>query len=105
MQLVDGTSLARDLPLDLIGTAFQQRVWRMLQAIPEGETRTYGQLAAALGSPGGARAVGSACGKNPVAVIVPCHRVIRDDGSLGGYRWGLARKQELLARERGDATP
>jgi AraC family transcriptional regulator, regulatory protein of adaptative response / methylated-DNA-[protein]-cysteine methyltransferase len=98
--MIDRSELAPDLPLDLIGTAFQQRVWRALREIPAGETRSYTQIAKRVGSPGAVRAVGSACGKNPVAVVVPCHRVIRDDGELGGYRWGLDRKRALLARER-----
>jgi AraC family transcriptional regulator of adaptative response/methylated-DNA-[protein]-cysteine methyltransferase len=90
-----------DLPLDLIGTAFQQRVWRALTKIPRGETRSYAQLAEAIGAPRAVRAVGTACGENPVAGVVPCHRVVRGDGQLGGYRWGLARKRQLLAREAG----
>jgi AraC family transcriptional regulator of adaptative response/methylated-DNA-[protein]-cysteine methyltransferase len=98
--LVDGTGSA-DLPLDLMGTAFQQRVWRALRRIPAGTTTTYGELARRIGAPGAARAVGTACGQNPIAVAVPCHRVLRGDGDLGGYRWGLPRKRALLARERG----
>jgi AraC family transcriptional regulator of adaptative response/methylated-DNA-[protein]-cysteine methyltransferase len=98
--MIDESELATDLPLDLVGTAFQQRVWRALREIPAGETRTYAQIAAEVGSRDAVRAVGSACGKNPVAVAVPCHRVIASDGKLGGYRWGLERKQALLARER-----
>lgn len=88
------------LPLDLIGTAFQQRVWAALQAIPAGTTSTYAAIARQIGAPQAVRAVGTACGRNPVAVAVPCHRVLRGDGALGGYRWGLARKQRLLERER-----
>ena len=99
--LIDGAGLARDLPLDLVGTAFQQRVWRALRRIPPGATTTYGELARSIGAPRAVRAVGTACGANPVAVAVPCHRVLRGDGALGGYRWGLARKRALLARERG----
>lgn len=91
---------APDLPLDLIGTAFQQRVWRALRQIPRGETRSYGEIAQEVGAPNAHRAVGTACGKNPVAVVVPCHRAVREDGSLGGYRWGLDRKRALLERER-----
>jgi len=98
--MIDQSELADDLPLDLIGTAFQQRVWRALREIPRGETRSYGEIAAQVGVPGAARAVGSACGKNPIAVAVPCHRVLRDDGGIGGYRWGLPRKRTLLERER-----
>ena len=88
------------LPMDVRGTAFQQRVWRELQAIPRGETRTYTEVAAALGSPQAVRAVAGACAANPVAVAVPCHRVVGKDGSLTGYRWGVERKRALLAAER-----
>lgn len=89
-----------DVPLDLVGTAFQKRVWDALMKIPPGQTRSYAELAASLDAPKAARAVASACASNRVAVVVPCHRVIRGDGSMGGYRWGLPIKQELLARER-----
>ncbi|MEQ7873106.1 methylated-DNA--[protein]-cysteine S-methyltransferase [Sphingomonas sp. ASV193] len=88
-----------DLPLDVRGTAFQERVWAELRKIPLGETRSYADIAAAIGQPGATRAVGTANGANPVAVLVPCHRVIRGDGSLGGYAGGLARKEKLLAAE------
>lgn len=88
------------VPVELIGTAFQQRVWEALMRIPAGETRSYAELADSLGMPRGARAVARACASNRVAVLVPCHRVIRGDGSLGGYRWGLPRKQALLDSER-----
>jgi len=88
-----------DIPLDMAGTAFQQRVWEELKRIPAGETRSYGDLAAALGNPKASRAVGGANGANPVAVLVPCHRVIAADGSLGGYAYGDAIKRELLKRE------
>jgi AraC family transcriptional regulator of adaptative response/methylated-DNA-[protein]-cysteine methyltransferase len=88
-----------DLPLDLHGTAFQLRVWAALRGIPSGQTRTYTQVAAAIGEPSATRAVANACGANPVAPVVPCHRVVRADGGLGGYRWGLARKRALLHRE------
>lgn len=87
------------VPVDLLGTGFQQRVWDALMKIPAGETVSYAGLAHALGAPRAARAVASACAHNRIAVVVPCHRVIRGDGSLGGYRWGLPRKQQLLARE------
>lgn len=87
------------LPLDIQGTAFQQRVWAALQAIPAGATISYGELAAAIGQPRAARAVASACAANHIAVAIPCHRVLRGDGGLGGYRWGLPRKEALLARE------
>ncbi|QKW11263.1 methylated-DNA--[protein]-cysteine S-methyltransferase [Streptomyces sp. NA04227] len=90
-----------DLELALAGTEFQQSVWRELTRIPYGETRTYGQLAAALGKPNASRAVGLANGKNPVGIIVPCHRVIGADGSLTGYGGGLERKRGLLDFERG----
>ena len=89
-----------DVPVDLLGTAFQKKVWDALMRIPPGETRSYAALAAQLGQPKAARAVASACAHNRVAVVVPCHRVIRGDGSLGGYRWGLPLKQQLLQRER-----
>jgi AraC family transcriptional regulator of adaptative response/methylated-DNA-[protein]-cysteine methyltransferase len=89
-----------DLPLDLRGTAFQLRVWRCLQQIPYGELRSYGEVAQAIGAPKAVRAVASACAANRVALAVPCHRVIRGDGGLGGYRWGLDRKRSLLDRER-----
>ncbi|MBM3345175.1 MAG: methylated-DNA--[protein]-cysteine S-methyltransferase [Betaproteobacteria bacterium] len=89
------------LPLDLAGTAFQQRVWRALRAIPPGETLSYAALATRLGKPNATRAVASACARNPVALAVPCHRVVGSDGSLRGYRWGTDRKRELLAREQG----
>jgi AraC family transcriptional regulator of adaptative response/methylated-DNA-[protein]-cysteine methyltransferase len=98
--MIDQSELASDLPLDLVGTAFQQRVWRALQEIPRGETRSYAQIAKRVGSPGAVRAVGTACGQNPVAVAVPCHRVVASDGKLGGYQWGPERKKALLARER-----
>lgn len=90
-----------DVPVDLLGTGFQQRVWEALMKIPAGETVSYAGLARQLGAPRAARAVASACAHNRIAVVVPCHRVIRGDGSLGGYRWGLPRKQQLLERERG----
>ncbi len=88
-----------DLPLDVGGTAFQQAVWNELQRIPAGETRTYAEIAAAVGSPNAVRAAGSANGANNVAVLIPCHRVIRSDGTLGGYAYGLVRKQALLDKE------
>ncbi|MGE4322839.1 MAG: bifunctional DNA-binding transcriptional regulator/O6-methylguanine-DNA methyltransferase Ada [Sphingobium sp.] len=89
-----------DLPMDVGGTDFQQAVWAALRAIPPGETRSYGQIAAATGRQGAARAVGTACGDNALAVLVPCHRVTRGDGGLGGYAWGEERKRALLDRER-----
>ena len=87
------------IPLDLHGTPFQRAVWALLQRIPVGQVRGYGELAALLGRPGAARAVGAANGANPVAVLVPCHRAVAADGSLHGYAWGLAMKAELLRRE------
>ena len=91
---------AAAFPLDVRATAFQQRVWRALQEIPRGETRSYGEIARDLGMPKAARAVGSAIGSNPVAVVVPCHRAIHGDGSIAGYRWGVERKKKLLAVEK-----
>jgi AraC family transcriptional regulator of adaptative response/methylated-DNA-[protein]-cysteine methyltransferase len=90
--------------VDLIGTAFQKKVWDALMRIPPGETRSYAELAASLGAPRAARAVASACANNRIAVLVPCHRVIRGDGSLGGYRWGLPTKRALLEREASSAV-
>jgi AraC family transcriptional regulator of adaptative response/methylated-DNA-[protein]-cysteine methyltransferase len=103
--MIDEPAVARSLPVDLRGTVFQRRVWEALQRIPAGETRTYGQIAAHLGMPKAARAVGAAIGANPVSVVVPCHRVIGSDGSLTGYEWGVARKQVLLAKEAAAAAP
>ena len=96
---LEGQTPHVDLPLDVRATAFQRRVWQELLAIPCGETRSYAEVAAKLGVPKGQRAVGRACATNPVAIIVPCHRVLRGDGGLGGYRWGEARKDTLLNRE------
>jgi AraC family transcriptional regulator of adaptative response/methylated-DNA-[protein]-cysteine methyltransferase len=89
-----------DLPLDVTGTAFQRRVWAELQAIPYGSTRTYQQVAEAIGRPTAARAVGRACAANPASILIPCHRMLRGDGDLAGYRWGLERKRALLDQER-----
>ncbi len=100
LEYLEGLRGNIDLPLDVIATAFQGRVWRMLQAIPPGETRTYQQLAEELDHPTASRAVGRACATNPVAPIVPCHRAVRKDGGLAGYRWGLHRKEALLEMER-----
>ncbi len=96
---VRGEVDAGDLPLDLRGTAFQIRVWEALRSISVGETRTYSDVAAQIGSPRAVRAVASACAANAVALAIPCHRVVRRDGSLGGYRWGLAVKEALLLAE------
>ena len=90
---------AERLPLDVRGTTFQWRVWEALQRIPKGSTRTYAEIARELGQPSAARAVARACASNPLALVIPCHRVVRGDGGLGGYRWGIERKRELLERE------
>jgi AraC family transcriptional regulator of adaptative response/methylated-DNA-[protein]-cysteine methyltransferase len=100
VQRVDGKPPRVELPLDLQATAFQRRVWQELQRIPAGTTRTYSQVARALGNPKAVRAVARACATNPVSIVVPCHRVIREDGTLAGYRWGLSRKEQRLAQER-----
>lgn len=97
---LEGRQPHLDLPLDVRATAFQRRVWQELQRIPLGQTRTYREVAEALGQPTAARAVARACATNPVSVVVPCHRVVRGDGGLGGYRWGLGRKKKLLDREK-----
>lgn len=102
--LVEAPARAIALPLDIGGTAFQQRVWAALRRIPPGRTATYAEIAAAIGQPGAVRAVGLACGANALAVAIPCHRVVRSDGSLSGYRWGIARKRDLLDREAGGVT-
>ncbi len=101
---IEGRQPGMELPLDLQATAFQRRVWQELQKIPLGKTRTYSQVARSLGQPKAVRAVARACARNPVSIIVPCHRVIRGDGSLAGYRWGLSRKEKLLAKERASAS-
>ena len=102
----DGSAL-RALPVDLRGTAFQRRVWKALQRIPRGSTRTYSEIAAAIGQPTASRAVARACATNPLALIVPCHRVVPAAGGTGGYRWGRERKARLLRleAERGRAGP
>jgi AraC family transcriptional regulator of adaptative response/methylated-DNA-[protein]-cysteine methyltransferase len=104
-RVIDAVEMATqaDIPLDIRGTAFQERVWRELRRIPAGETRTYSAIAEALGEPSTVRAVAGACAKNKLAVLVPCHRVMRSDGALAGYRWGIERKGELLRREAEDA--
>ncbi len=91
---------APDVPLDIVGTAFQWKVWKALTEIPPGETRTYGEIAKRIGAPGSARAVGRACATNQAAGVIPCHRAVGSNGSLTGYRWGVARKERLLAEER-----
>ena len=98
--VISGRDSSADLPLDIRGTAFQRRVWQELRAIPAGATRTYAQIAAAIGAPSATRAVAGAIGRNELAVAIPCHRVVRGDGDLGGYRWGVERKGAILARER-----
>jgi AraC family transcriptional regulator of adaptative response/methylated-DNA-[protein]-cysteine methyltransferase len=97
--LVEAPRLGIDLPLDVQGTAFQQRVWRALREIPAGSTVSYRELARRIGAPSSVRAVAHACATNPVAIAIPCHRVVRSDGGLAGYRWGVERKQTLLQRE------
>ena len=99
LDFIAGGETHLDLPLDVRGTAFQKQVWQALQKIPYGETRTYADIARNLAKPQAVRAVGNACGANPIALIVPCHRVLRSDGSLGGYHWGIERKQKLLTQE------
>ncbi|HTQ96804.1 MAG TPA: bifunctional DNA-binding transcriptional regulator/O6-methylguanine-DNA methyltransferase Ada [Candidatus Acidoferrum sp.] len=100
---VEGNAPSEELPLDVQATAFQRRVWQELQKIPRGTTRTYTQVAKSLGKPRSVRAVARACATNPVSIVVPCHRVIRTDGTLAGYRWGLSRKEKLLEREAASA--
>jgi AraC family transcriptional regulator of adaptative response/methylated-DNA-[protein]-cysteine methyltransferase len=97
--LVERPETGLDLPLDVQGTAFQHRVWQALREITVGRTATYAQIAASIGQPTAARAVAQACGANPVAVAIPCHRVVRTDGNISGYRWGVERKRALLKRE------
>jgi AraC family transcriptional regulator of adaptative response/methylated-DNA-[protein]-cysteine methyltransferase len=101
--LIEGEAPSLGLPLDIRGTAFQRRVWDELSRIPSGETRTYAEIAAAIGRPEAVRAVAGACASNRLAVAIPCHRVVRRDGSLSGYRWGVERKRELIERERARA--
>jgi AraC family transcriptional regulator of adaptative response/methylated-DNA-[protein]-cysteine methyltransferase len=97
--LMEGREANPSLPLDIRATAFQRRVWEALQKIPRGETRSYSAVAKKIGMPKATRAVARACATNPVAVAIPCHRVVRQDGELGGYRWGVERKEQLLAME------
>ncbi|MGE8355013.1 MAG: methylated-DNA--[protein]-cysteine S-methyltransferase [Microvirgula sp.] len=99
---VEAPALGLHLPLDVRGTAFQERVWLALRDIPPGTTVSYGDIAARIGAPKAVRAVAQACGANCLAVAIPCHRVVRRDGDISGYRWGVERKRELLRREAGD---
>jgi AraC family transcriptional regulator of adaptative response/methylated-DNA-[protein]-cysteine methyltransferase len=96
---VEAPALGLDLPLDVRGTAFQQRVWQALRKIPVGSTASYTDIAKRIGSPNSVRAVAQACAANALAVAIPCHRVVKNDGALSGYRWGVERKRELLKRE------
>jgi AraC family transcriptional regulator of adaptative response/methylated-DNA-[protein]-cysteine methyltransferase len=104
VQLIDGARARLDLPLDVRATAFQWQVWNALRDIPYGETRSYGDVAAAIGQPNAVRAVARACATNPIALAIPCHRVVPRSGGAGGYRWGARRKEGLLARERARRT-
>ncbi|MGF2492890.1 bifunctional DNA-binding transcriptional regulator/O6-methylguanine-DNA methyltransferase Ada, partial [Ralstonia pseudosolanacearum] len=97
--LIEAPSIGLDLPLDVRGTAFQERVWQALREIPPGTTASYAEIAARIGAPRAVRAVAQACGANHLAVAIPCHRVVRSDGQLSGYRWGVERKRALLERE------
>jgi AraC family transcriptional regulator of adaptative response/methylated-DNA-[protein]-cysteine methyltransferase len=99
LKKMSGRELNAALPLDIRATAFQRRVWTYLQSIPFGKTQSYGQVAKAIGQPGASRAVARACATNPVAVAIPCHRVVREDGNVSGYRWGVERKKALLELE------
>jgi AraC family transcriptional regulator of adaptative response/methylated-DNA-[protein]-cysteine methyltransferase len=101
---IAGEQITFNLPLDIRATAFQRRVWEALRQIPYGETRSYKELAEMVGQPNAARAVAGACAKNPVALVIPCHRIVRTNGDSGGYRWGLERKETLLATERNRAN-
>jgi len=103
LKKMDGRELNAALPLDIRATAFQRRVWTHLQQIPFGQTESYSQVAKAIGRPTAARAVARACATNPVAVAIPCHRIVREDGSMGGYRWGIERKERLLEMEQKEA--
>ncbi len=102
---VDRPRARCNLPLDIQGTVFQRRVWEALRTIPPGKTQSYRDIATQIGTPAGVRAVAGACAANPIAILVPCHRVVRGDGALSGYRWGIERKRALLEREAADAAP
>jgi len=99
MEFIASPRRGLDLPLDMSGSDFEQRVWRALQEIPAGSTQSYGEVAQRIGAPQAAKEVGEACAANPLAVAVPCHRVVRKDGGLAGYRWGVKRKRALIERE------
>jgi AraC family transcriptional regulator of adaptative response/methylated-DNA-[protein]-cysteine methyltransferase len=99
ISFIDGRIATLGLPLDAVGTPFQQRVWNALRDIPPGKTASYGDIARRIDAPNSFRAVAQACGANPLALAIPCHRVVRNDGALSGYRWGVARKRALLERE------
>jgi AraC family transcriptional regulator of adaptative response/methylated-DNA-[protein]-cysteine methyltransferase len=103
LRQMQGKHLDSSLPLDIQATAFQRKVWSYLQSIPFGSTRSYAQVAKGIRRPTAVRAVARACATNPVAVAIPCHRVVRTSGEMGGYRWGIARKKTLLAMEQGVA--
>jgi O-6-methylguanine DNA methyltransferase len=104
LRRLDGEVDLPELPIDVRATTFQRRVYEELKGIPAGETRSYSQIAKKLGGESGRRAVARACATNNVAVLIPCHRVVRSDGGMGGYRWGLGRKEDLLTREREKST-
>jgi AraC family transcriptional regulator, regulatory protein of adaptative response / methylated-DNA-[protein]-cysteine methyltransferase len=99
VSFVEAPGIGLNLPLDVRGTAFQRRVWQALQDIPVGQTASYSEIAHSIGAPKSVRAVASACAANNIAVAIPCHRVVRHDGALSGYAWGVERKRELVARE------
>jgi AraC family transcriptional regulator of adaptative response/methylated-DNA-[protein]-cysteine methyltransferase len=99
LEFIEAPRQGLNLPLDIQGTAFQRQVWQALQTIPAGETTTYTEIAKQIGKPSAVRAVATACAANRIAVVIPCHRVLRSDGSLSGYRWGVERKAKLLQRE------
>jgi AraC family transcriptional regulator of adaptative response/methylated-DNA-[protein]-cysteine methyltransferase len=101
---MEGSSASLALPLDVQASVFQWKVWKALQAIPRGATRSYSEIAAAVGQPNAARAVAQACAHNRLALVIPCHRVVRADGKLGGYRWGVQRKRRLLEAEQASPT-
>lgn len=104
LEFLSGQQPPSGLPLDVQGTAFERRVWRYLQRIPIGRTRSYGDVARAIGRPGAARAVARACAANHAALVIPCHRVVQASGAVGGYHWGASRKERLLAIEQGLAA-